>query len=952
MAQALALIALIAAAVGALGPADPVRSTYAWPPPTLPAGTPSTAWYSPLLLIRHRPELVAASIPCSLPRALPRAERPLTVLATARLPSRVGGLEITGQAGRLVVSVGETILARVGRPAGGGQGGACAYSLRLAGGRWSLDGPGNRSLGGSLAAMPVVSGLFSGLDLRGATAPTVEVTTAVHGSRTLLRQSVAWMLACICALAALALVAFDRRPRPRLAARAVLRGALAHAHPADALVAIVLVAWWVLSPLFADDGWIIARERMFPVSGGFSSYYDSFGANLPNDYWLEWLQHWLADSSLLVIRIPALLSLAAIWTLCRFVLARVLRLSHDERTVVLLTLAGAFLVGALSWGMTLRPEPITALIVTAVLACVVSFLQQQNAAPIALAAVLIPLGVTGHYAAVTALAPLLVAGPTIVRWARAELASATTIVASSIALFAILLFVGADLEQRRANAATFASFSVGQNWRSESIRYFLLLEFPYGTPIRRASVALAALAVLAFVLRRRRRREPLVDLPAASLAVALILLLATPSKHPWHFGALIGLAALAVAVETRRLRLEVAEQQGWTARPFVAIGAVVVAIAWSWSPRFAWNGVDLRTLDWTLDLEKRVGLSQLAIALPLAALALAVLTDALRRNRPLWHAPSRVAFRTGVLFTAPLVAFTLSVLTIDAAKTHGWTLARQNLGALTSDVGCGLADDLAVADPRSARSLAAFEPSEYAVPSWIPPAPVANLPRFALGPGRRGSATRSPWFGLSGDERIGLFVAGVPSLSDRLGFEWGRVRDGDITQLGTATISSAFASEANAELPWRFVAAGELPTPDERANAVRVVLESAAAPGASIAVTPPVTYTNRPLSEMLARRDARPLVLPSLQPAFPCARLPQLSDGVVEPPDHIVVPRDSRSPLRFSFSPFQHVLDLYGLERVPLADSANPPQNFVVFKVEKTIPGARIARPVRVAAAS
>ena len=60
------------------------------------------------------------------------------------------------------------------------------------------------------------------------------------------------------------------------------------------------------------------------------------------------------------------------------------------------------------------------------------------------------------------------------------------------------------------------------------------------------------LAVLAFLLRRRRERASL-DLASASLGVALRLLIATPSKWPWHFGALVGIAAVAVASETIRL---------------------------------------------------------------------------------------------------------------------------------------------------------------------------------------------------------------------------------------------------------------------------------------------------------------------------------------------------------------------------------------------------------------
>ena len=73
-----------------------------------------------------------------------------------------------------------------------------------------------------------------------------------------------------------------------------------------------------------DDGWIVARERALPEAGGLTNYYDALGTNLPNEYWLEWLQHWLSQASdaLLVWRLPALVSLSALWFLCRWSLRR------------------------------------------------------------------------------------------------------------------------------------------------------------------------------------------------------------------------------------------------------------------------------------------------------------------------------------------------------------------------------------------------------------------------------------------------------------------------------------------------------------------------------------------------------------------------------------------------------------------------------------------------------
>ena len=121
--------------------------------------------------------------------------------------------------------------------------------------------------------------------------------------------------------------------------------------------------------------WVLARQSGFRYSRGFSNYYDALGTNLPNGYWLEWLQHWIVQSSsvLLVLRVPALLCLFMIWVLCRWTLHRTLRaIEADGRGAVWAT-ATAFLAGALAWGMTLRPEPIIALLVTGVLACVVAF---------------------------------------------------------------------------------------------------------------------------------------------------------------------------------------------------------------------------------------------------------------------------------------------------------------------------------------------------------------------------------------------------------------------------------------------------------------------------------------------------------------------------------------------------------------------------------------------------
>jgi len=718
----LALVGLVAGVVGAVGPATGVATSYSWPPSSVPSVAPNQAWFTPLLLIRHRPDAIRVTLPCGLAPALPNATAPATALATVRHPRQLDGLWVTRREQQLTVAIGEDILARV--PVSD-----CPHQFRIDAGGWSLAGA-SGTLSGveELDSTPIVTGLFSALDLRAEGRPSIRVTTAVHAVETTVVQRIAWVVAALAIAAALLLVAAPDLPTWSRPTGARMRALALHAHPADAAVGGFLLAWWVLSPSFYDDGWVLTRQRMFSASRGFSNYYDTLGANVPLGYWLEWIQHWLSQSSstLLVLRIPSLLSLVGIWLACRWILARVARDSTSSVSNALWALASMFLVGASAWGMTLRPEPVTALLAVGVLACTVRFLERGTGAPLAGIALLAPLAVTGHHAGVVAFAPLLVASPAVVRWARSHLVDAIALLTAALALVVVLAFIGSDLQQRRADVQTYQTLtSTATTWRDEVLRYARLSEFPNATPLRRGSVVLIALAVLAFLLRRRRSTRTLLDLPASALGASLVLLIATPSKWAWHFGALIGIAAVAVAAETIRLRDEAARSEGWHVRPFLVLGAVSLAGAWLWSPRSPWSRLDLRTLDWTLGIESSFPFHGLALVLPFLALVLAGMIG-LTRGRPwLRRAPWRTAAWSAPLLAVPAIVFTLGVLVADSEKTDSWTLTRQNLAALRGDSDCGLGDDIHVA-----RRLKAAGATTLVLPELVTYFPCATTPRL------------------------------------------------------------------------------------------------------------------------------------------------------------------------------------------------------------------------------
>jgi hypothetical protein len=113
-------------------------------------------------------------------------------------------------------------------------------------------------------------------------------------------------------------------------------------------------------------------------------------------------------------------------------------------------------------------------------------------------------------------------------------------------------------------------------------------------------------------------------------------------------------------------------------------------------------------------------------------------------------------------------------------------------------------------------------------------------------------------------------------------------------------------------------------------------------------VTAPVGYVTESLARALDSSASGSLVFPHLVTYLPCVSQAGLGGGIVEVPSHILVSSDADSPVREpDSSPFAGVLDLYDLERLPVADSAIPPEDLSVFRVNRVIPGATEAPPMQ-----
>lgn len=943
----LAAAALLLAALGALGPAERAAATYSWPPSALPSETPDRLWYTPLVLTRHEAASVSATVPCTPASRLPVAAAPTTVLATAREPRRAGALSIVRTGDRLRFMSGDAVLETAPIP-DASPGEQCSFHLEVEGNDWALQVPHGPTERGNLDREPVVTGIFSELDLRAGPRPAIEVTTKPYDVRPTAWQSFAWTASALLALAALLLVAGAASWRlGRRRAAGLLGRPRAAVRPVDGVVALLLATWWIVGPVVFDDGWVKARQGNYAYSGGFSNYYTTFGTNLPLDFWQEWLQHWIIGSfdTLLVLRLPALALLAGAWIVARWTLGQLLEEMEGARTGAEWALGLAFSLNAFAWALTLRPEPGVALLLVGVLACAVRFALSPSAGPLALASVLVALAVTAHPAGLTALAPLLAVAPHVVAWMKERGWVAPIVIAGSAGALALVLFtVSSDLAERlEAAQLVRAEGDATASWRSELSRYaFTGAE---STTLRRESVSLMLAAVLAYLLRRDRGRR--IDIAGASLLLSLVLLIPTPSKWAWHFGALAGLAAVAVAAEVARLRADSITSR-WPVRPLIAVGVTILVIGWSWYPRPDWSSeFGLRTLDWMLGFEQRITLTKLAAALPVLVLGAAAIVVIFRYGmRAVERVPWRIVPWLVPLAVVPLIAFNVIMLVRDAFETPAWTLARQNVESLRDDAGCGLADDTVVAVPGSERPLAALPGTVESLAGsarWVGKLPVAGLSAFSL---LHEGATRAetPWYRLPPEgRRVGLFVTSASGPGDLLTVRWaGRQPLGGVSRGRWQAVPTPSLEESSETLPWVLVSQRELQRPPSGAVAVQFAVRSDARPPRALSVTGPISYEAAPLSTILAGENARPLVWPNLLPYMPCAQLPRLARGIVEVPT-VLVAHSGFWPVEFETSAFHGILDVYDIRDLSGRDSRVPADGMFVLWIDRRIPGSALA---------
>jgi hypothetical protein len=882
-AMILAAVASIAAAAAARGPAIPEQAQYSWPPAHLPVASPSRAWITPLLLARHVPSRLTARVPCEDERALPGAGSSIVLLATARDTSRWNALQVVRSTVTrdTVVRVGNRELARIHAKAGT----RCSLRLTVDEKSWTVEQDAGTSRSGTLVTAPGVAGLITELDLHAKPDLAVSVRPIPQDTRPSAEQTALRILAGLLLAAAVVLVLLS-------GGRRKLRLPRASVAPQDVMVAVVLATWWLVAPLQDDDGWVRARQTNSLASGGFSNYYEHWGANLPLATWLEWLQHFLVahSGSLALNRLPSMVVMAATWFVCRLALTR-----HRPRAArgdaAWWAAALTFSAGSIAFGNTLRPEPVIAFFAATILAACLAYVAKPAADLLLFAVLLAALAITVHPSGVVAAAPLVVCLPQIVRDTRNRAIALIPLLAVFLigAGWTLLLaFVDADTESRATSLDLIRSAGGHSDGVFQELQRYGRLGETGASPLRRLFVGLLLLLAVACLVSLVKRGRALNDrLPAASVALSLVFLSVTPSKWIWHFGALVGVAAVATGFETDAL-----SRVSGRSRAAAATAVFVVAMAAGIEANH-WGPLDVGRLDWSVT----PGWYLVAALVAFAGVIMVGQRGVVRMS----------AVLALPVILASMIAVTIISFVADAAATHGWTAARQATGSLVGRDACGVASDLVVATPTGDSRPQPVVASGARQVSSIG----VERGRQPVELDRTGS---TPWYTI-GREPIGVFIGRRWAPHDRLVVGWGHAEGQRVLELRTGIADLLESTEGPDFARWRFVAESTFPARPVTADRVRFRLMSPN-PASKARITSPTGALSQPLDRLVGR-NAPTLVSPFLFEAMPCATLPALSYGVAEGPRMLVdwVPVPS---LTNATSPWAGLSEVLELERVPV----------------------------------
>ncbi|MEY8041825.1 arabinosyltransferase domain-containing protein [Saccharopolyspora cebuensis] len=706
----------------------------------------------------------------------------------------------------------------------------------------------------------------------------------------------------------------------------------------DTVVVGVLLVWWLIGAMTADDGYILTMARSAESAGYVTNYFRWFAnPESPFGWHYELLALWVQISTATPwVRLPALLMGIGSWLLIsRGVLPRLGRQVRRSGAAVWAA-AMVFLASWLPYNNGIRPEPVVVLFTLLSLCLVERAVATRRLTPavLGLVAAAFGLGVNPH--GMVAVLPFVVAIKPLLAMVRERIRQFGVLpVLAPIAASGLVLLVAvfADQTFRSVLEAVELKQMFGPNgkWYEELSRYTLLFSGGQdGSLSRRVPVLLLILCVVttgAVLLRRNRIRGAALGPSRRLLAMAALCFVAlalTPTKHTHHFGilaavcgamaALTALATSSTVLRSRRNRTG-----------FFACLMVVCAFAVT-GPNAWWyvSGWGVPWFDKPPSLDGRT--LSTAFLVVAAVAGIVALVEHLRlddngagegRGRALRRGTASLTIVCSLLVAGEVATFVKGIHKQWGGYSLGADSVEQIAGA-----SCGLSDHVEVeADPRagvltpSARQPTVAAPSvrptrtetadEYLAPrtqgfardalptgdssmpgqlDWDSPTGFGGDDAPLWGTYRHGDGVgelRTPWYDLperaaSGELPVVLAYAGSASGTNRLTVEWGRQ-----TADGFEIVERSRVDEDSPDR-WR----------DHRAQAegatqVRLVAEDrSVGQQAWLAVSAPRVPELTSMTELVG--ESTTFVEWPAALVHPCLRISELRGGIAEIPEYRV----------------------------------------------------------------
>jgi hypothetical protein len=885
----LGICAGILTIVGALAiPFAPVtvnQPTVSWP--QNPVAPQSTL----LSLEAGKPLGISAGFSCRAVAAAAAAdtERASNVLFSTVDPDqaeRANGLRLVADGGALTAFLGATVVFRDPIPPG-----ACQYRITTESGKlvYTRDG---RRLG--VSALPDVDALITAVTAL----PGADLTVTVHvddgfaNTPTPAKLALLGLVAISALIAITCLIVADAHRRKRIRRRRRRPG------KADLLVSAVLLGWLFLAPMTHDDGWMYAMAKNYSSEGFFGNYYMYHDNSYVPFTWLLWIYSWWMKlgSAPVLLRVPSLVFALITWAGVRGAIGD---LARGRR---LLIPALLFLAWWLPYDFGARQEASVAACLTVTVGALLAAHRRQRPVFLGLAVGAASLGLIAHTAGVLVVLPLLLSGPSawrLIRRTTPSRAAAVSTVLGVLSCAAISAFAGfadGSFSDFLRGSASFGGSSdvVSDPLGDELDRYRSLLgddalgNYALRTPVLLLLLVLPFFVVLCVLARRRRRPLPrAIWLTGWSCTLGLGILIVTPSKWTWHFGAFSGVATIflgcfALALPTL-VRRYVPDR-----RVVFALGVLLLGAVGGW----VWLAGQGR--NWWADTSMpgvpRVGARLLTGPALLIAAAVAVAITAgclLRRRRGRHLAPGLAAGVLTLCFLAGELTFLVGGFGIAAARTlDTWS---PQADAVSDPLGkdCGEGRVVDVADPGTARPLTVLSGSlqtdGFAQDVWWPGSPPEPGPATAdiYGnvevPGKTAQLT-TPWLRLPADlspqHQVVTTVSGLTGGANHLIAEFAVN-----SPSGLKVVGSKDYVVPEDDVGWR-----DVPITDGQKlppGTVAVRLTAVAAQN-WFAFAMPTERSMVPVADFLPK-DGHALIDWQLNWLYPCMGQPAITNGIVAP---------------------------------------------------------------------